>query len=67
MSGRAQGGFALPLWSDPHEVWKTFLYDQEADAKKRGAIPNFVTDGARKSLFEPVNKSHQGQMPQPAK
>jgi hypothetical protein len=66
MSGRAQGGFALPLWSDPHEVWKTFLYDQEAVAKKRGAIPNFVTDGARKSLFEPVDKSRQTRMPQPA-
>ena len=67
INGKPQGGFALPLESYPPEVWKTFMFDQEAVAKKMGATPNIVTEGARKPLFELVNRSRQGQVPAPAK
>jgi len=61
MTGKPQGGFALPLESYPPEVWKTFMFDQEAVAKKMGATPNFVQESARQPLFELVNRSRREQ------
>jgi hypothetical protein len=34
LTGKPHGGFALPLESYPPEVWRTFMFDQEAVAKK---------------------------------
>jgi acetyl esterase/lipase len=59
LTGRAQGGFALPLESYPPEVWKNFMFDQEAVAKKMGAMPNIVQESARVPLFELVNRARQ--------
>lgn len=67
LTGKPQGGFALPLESYPADVWKTFMFDQEAVAKKMGATPNVVTDGARQPLFELVNKSRVARSIAPAK
>lgn len=33
------------------------MFDQETVAKKMGATPNLVADGARQPLFELVNRS----------
>lgn len=55
LTGKPQGGFALPLESYPPEVWKTFMFDQEAVAKKMGATPNRVQESARQALFDLVN------------
>ena len=61
MTGKPQGGFALPLEGYPPEVWKTFMFDQEAVAKKMGATPNIVQESARQALFELVNRSRRDQ------
>lgn len=61
MTGKPQGGFALPLEGYPPEVWKTFMFDQEAVAKKMGATPNIVQESARQPLFELVNRSRREQ------
>jgi acetyl esterase/lipase len=58
-TGKPQGGFALPLESYPPEVWRTFMFDQEAVAKKMGAMPNIVQESARQALFDLVNQSRQ--------
>lgn len=57
LTGKAQSGYALPLESYPPEVWKTFMFDQQTVAKKMGATPNIVAEGARQTLFELVNRS----------
>jgi len=59
LTGKPQGGFALPLESYPPEVWKTFMFDQEAVARKMGAMPNSVSDAARRPLFDLVNRSRE--------
>ena len=59
MTGKPQGGFALPLESYPLEVWKRFMFDQETVAKKMGATPNIVQESARQALFDLVNRSRQ--------
>jgi acetyl esterase/lipase len=60
-TGKPQGGFALPLESYPTDVWKTFMFDQEAVAKKMGATPNIVQESARQALFDLVDRSRQEQ------
>jgi hypothetical protein len=55
----AHGGLALPLESYPPEVWKSFIFNQEAIAKKIGASPNPVAPGGREVLFELVNESRR--------
>jgi hypothetical protein len=62
-SGAPYGGFALPLESYPPGVWKSFIFDQEKVARKIGASPNVVAEGARQALYEFVNKSRQAQKP----
>jgi len=57
LTGKPQGGFALPLESYPSEVWRSFIFDQVEVAKKMGATPNIVGDAARGPLFELVNRS----------
>lgn len=59
LTGKPHGGFALPLESYPPEVWRTFMFDQEAVAKKMGAMPNIVQESARQALFDLVNQSRQ--------
>jgi hypothetical protein len=61
MTGKPQAGFALPLEDYATEVWKAFMFDQEAVAKKMGAIPNIVQESARRPLFELVNRSRREQ------
>ncbi|MGH7833405.1 MAG: alpha/beta hydrolase [Candidatus Binatia bacterium] len=58
-TGEPHGGFALPLESYPPEVWKTFMFDQEKVAKKMGATPNIVAEGARETLYDLVNEERQ--------
>jgi acetyl esterase/lipase len=60
-AGTPHGGLALPLESYPAEVWKSFIFDQTAIAKKIGASPNPVAEGTRQAFFELVNKSRQAQ------
>lgn len=60
-TGAAHGGSALPLESYPAEVWKSFIFDQTAVAKKIGASPNPVAEGTRQAFYELVNKSRQAQ------
>ncbi len=55
-SGAPHGGFALPLEDYPPEVWKTFVFDQEAVAEKMGAIPNTVKESVQRPLYELVAK-----------
>jgi hypothetical protein len=57
LTGKSHGGFALPLESYPSDVWKTFIFDQEAAARKMGATPNIVPESVRQMLFELVNRS----------
>jgi acetyl esterase/lipase len=59
LTGKPHGGFALPLESYPPEVWKAFMFDQEAVATKMGATPNIVEETAREALFDLVNRSRQ--------
>ena len=56
-TGKLHGGFALPLESYPAEVWRTFMFQQIEVAKRMGATPNIVSDGARQTLFDLVNRS----------
>jgi acetyl esterase/lipase len=56
-SATAHGGFALPLESYSPEVWKSFIFNQDAIAKKIGASPNPVAPEARNVLFDLVNQS----------
>jgi hypothetical protein len=58
-AGKAHGGFALPLESYPPEVWKNFIFNQHAVAKKIGASPNTVAEETRNSFYELVNKSRR--------
>ena len=67
LTGKPQGGFALPLESYPPDVWKNFMFDQETVAKKMGATPNIVQESARQQLFELVNRSRREQAAQPTK
>lgn len=60
-AGTPHGGLALPLESYPVEVWKGFIFDQTAVAKKIGVSPNPVADGTRQAFFDLVNKSRQTQ------
>ena len=57
--GAAHGGFALPLESYPLEVWKNFIFNQNAVAKKIGASPNTVAEETQKPFYDLVNKSRQ--------
>lgn len=59
-SGVPHGGFALPLESYPPDVWKAFVFDQEAAARRIGAVPNVVAEDARQALYEAVNRSRGG-------
>lgn len=67
LTGKPQGGFALPLENYPPAVWKTFMFEQEAVAKKMGATPNLVLDSVRKPLFDLVNQARQQRGMAPAK
>ena len=62
ITGKPQGGFALPLEDYPPEVWRNFMFNQVDVAKKMGATPNIVQESARQVLFELVNKA-RGQTP----
>jgi acetyl esterase/lipase len=57
LTGKPQGGFALPLESYPNEVWRAFMFNQVEVAKRMGATPNIVSDAARQALFDLVNQS----------
>ena len=61
-AGADHDGFALPLESYPSEVWRIFISDPNSIAKKIGATPKAVAEGARQALFELVNKSREAQM-----
>lgn len=58
-NGRSQGGFALPLESYPPEVLKSFIFNQEAVAKKIGASPNPVASKNREALFDLINRARK--------
>lgn len=60
-AGAAHGGLGLPLESYPAEAWKSFIFDQNSIAKKIGATPNPVAEGARQAFFELVDKSRPAQ------
>jgi hypothetical protein len=58
-TGTAYGGEAISLESYPPEVWRNFVFDQLAAAKKIGASPNMVEPEMRQSLFDLVNQSRK--------
>ena len=55
-SGTPYGGFALPLEDYPQEVWKRFIFDQEAVAEQMGANPNIIEESVRRPLYDMVEK-----------
>lgn len=55
----AHGGFALPLEEYSPEVWKAFVFNQEAVASKMGAVPNVIEEGAREPLYRLVLQSRE--------
>jgi acetyl esterase/lipase len=59
LTGKQQGGFALPLEDYPPEVWRNFIFNQVEVAKKMGATPNIVRESARQALFDLVNSSRR--------
>lgn len=61
-TGNAHGGLALPLESYPLEVWRSFIFNQNAIAQKIGASANPVAESARQAFFEVVNKSREAQV-----
>ena len=67
LTGKAQGGFALPLESYPPEVWREFMFNQTAVARKMGATSNIVTEAARQTLFDLVERSRRGEVAGPAR
>jgi hypothetical protein len=62
LTGKPQGGFALPLTDYPSEVWKNFVFNQIAVAKKMGATPNIVRGSAQQALFDLVNRERQSSL-----
>jgi acetyl esterase/lipase len=58
-SGAPHGGFALTLESYPPEVWKAFMFSQEAVADKMGTTPNVVDESARETLYGMVRDIHK--------
>jgi hypothetical protein len=60
-SGAPHGGRALALEAYPPAVWQSFVFDQYTVAKKIGASPNMVAEGARQALYDLVNKSRESQ------
>ena len=61
------GGLAMPLESYPLEVWKNFIFSQDAVAKKIGATPNHVGAETRRALFDLINESRDRQRSRPAR
>ena len=57
MTGKPQGGFALPLEDYPPEIWRNFMFNQVEVAKKMGATPNIVQESARQALYDLVNNA----------
>jgi arylformamidase len=60
-NSKPHGGLALPLESYPENVWKEFMFNQEAVAKKIGASPNIVSEEARQALYDLVVDSRKKQ------
>jgi acetyl esterase/lipase len=58
-TGTPHGGEALALEDYPQEVWRKFVFDQIAVAKKIGASPNEIAPQLRQSLFDLVNQSRR--------
>ncbi len=67
LTGLPQGGFALALEKYPPQVWKKFMFDQEAVAKKMGATPNIVHQSARQDLFDLVSQARRAANQAPVK
>lgn len=69
-NGAPHGGFALPLEDYPPQVWKNFIFDQEAVAEKMGAMPNMVMESALQPLYDLVvqgrSKGSKAKKPMPA-
>jgi acetyl esterase/lipase len=60
-AGTPHGGAALPLESYPPTVWKAFIFDQAAVARKIGASPNPVAEGTQQALYDLVNRARRPQ------
>jgi hypothetical protein len=58
-TGNPHGGEALALEDYPQEVWRKFVFDQIAVAKKIGASPNEIAPQLRQNLFDLVNQSRR--------
>jgi acetyl esterase/lipase len=58
-TGAAHGGEAMALEDYPPEVWRNFIFDQHAAAKKIGASPNVIAPELRQGLFDLVNQSRK--------
>lgn len=56
-TGKPHGSFALPRENYPAEVWRPIMFQQIEVAKRMGTMPNIVSDGARQTLFDLVNRS----------
>lgn len=55
-TGAAHGGEAMALEDYPPEVWRNFIFDQHAAAKKIGASPNVIAPELRQSLYDLVSR-----------
>lgn len=53
-TGATHEGFAMRLEDYPAEVWKRFVFEQEAVAHKIGATPNLVGKSMREPLYDLV-------------
>ncbi|MGH7768813.1 MAG: alpha/beta hydrolase [Candidatus Binatia bacterium] len=60
-NNKPHGGLALALESYPENVWKEFMFNQEAVAKKIGASSNIVSEEARQALYDLVVESRKNQ------
>jgi len=54
---QAHGGFARPLTSYPPEVWREFVFNQEAVAGQIGVTPNSMSKEAQQPLFDLITKA----------
>jgi len=58
---QAHGGFARPLTSYPAEVWREFVFNQEAAAAQIGVVPNSLREEVQQPLFDLIEKARQQQ------
>jgi len=54
---QAHGGFARPLISYPAEVWRQFVFNQEATAAQIGVVANSMRTEVQQPLYDLIEKA----------